>query len=80
MKSRNRVKYVPAVVLIELEDLKVENNIKEDSVALRELAKYARAGREMERIMKFRFGRLPTQYPSEEKRKKKKNLLVGGLI
>lgn len=74
--KRGKVKYVPSVVLVELEDLKEEHNISEDSVALRELVKYARSGREMERIMRFKFGRLPT----DVSKRKRKGGLMGGLI
>ena len=49
--------YVPKSLIEELEDLKQENNLQQHrpGVALIELVKYARIGREAERLWHFDF-------------------------
>ena len=57
MAKRGRMKYVPAIFIDELEDLKQEQDIRSGSEACRKLAKYARVGREVERIKNLDFRR-----------------------
>ena len=56
-----RMKYVPKVVIEEIDDLKVEHNLKQDSVAMNKMVNYTRVGRELERMMKFNFKHKPTK-------------------
>ena len=53
MIPKGRIKYVPPVVLEEVDSIKKYLNIQRDSEAFKELTNYARIGREMERIGKF---------------------------
>lgn len=53
MINRGRVKYIPKIMLIELEDIKREDDIKVDCEAFRRLVKYARLGRETRRFTDF---------------------------
>ena len=61
MAQKGRMKYVPAVIITEIDDLKFEHNIKTDSVAMHKMAEYTRVGREIERIMKMDFRHRPTK-------------------
>jgi len=73
--KKGRMKYVPPIVIDELEDIQREDKIGEDAQAFRELVGYARVGREMKRIMKLDWRgakRLPpiNVYPTKKKRRK----------
>lgn len=46
---RGRMKYMPKIIIAELEDLKQEQNITRDNIAMIKLADYAKLGREVER-------------------------------
>jgi hypothetical protein len=50
---RGRMKYVPGMVLIELQNIKEEDGFLEDHEAFKMLTKYAREGRALERNFKF---------------------------
>ena len=58
---RGRYKYIPSIVVEELEDIKMEDDILSDAEAFRKMAKHARIGREVERIAKFRFDWKPAK-------------------
>lgn len=53
-------KYLPKIVIEEIEDLKVEHGIVGDSRAMEKMIEYTRVGREVERITKFKFRHKPT--------------------
>ena len=55
-------KYVPQVVIEELDDIKEEYGLDTDRAAMGKMVDYTRVGREMERLMKGKiFGRRPTK-------------------
>ena len=51
--NRGRIKYIPKIMLIELEDIKREDEISMDCEAFRKMVSYARTGRETKRFMNF---------------------------
>lgn len=53
MAKRGRMKWMPAVVIDELEDIKREDDLIADAEACRKLVKYARVGREAQRMMRL---------------------------
>jgi len=53
-------KYLPKIVIQEIEDLKFEHKITGDSVAMNKMVEYTRVGRELERMMKLNFKHKPT--------------------
>jgi hypothetical protein len=55
MKKRGRHAWLPSIVIDEIEDLQRDREIKEFSTACRETIKYAKIGREVERLMRFDF-------------------------
>ena len=59
-----KVTYVPRRVLRELDDLKLEDSIKKDSIAFNKMVDYARMGRELKRAMTLNFARMPTRKQS----------------
>lgn len=68
MKGKN--KYLPSIVINELDDIKLEHNIKADSIAMGKMVKYTRVGRELERIKNLNFfGHKPTKLNNKIKRK-----------
>lgn len=72
MTGRN--KYLPKIVIEEIDDIKLEHHIKSDSDAMTKMVDYTRVGRELERISRFDlFGRMPTKKKGRQKRK-------GGLL
>lgn len=56
---RGRMKYIPAVLVEELHDLKQETKIQRDAEAFEKIAQYSQVGREAERLAKFKFKWLP---------------------
>lgn len=56
-----KLKYLPKLVLLELEDIKSEHAIVKDCLAMEKLVEYARVGRQVERIMKLDFRYKPTR-------------------
>jgi|2_EtaG_2_1085320.scaffolds.fasta_scaffold11055_3 hypothetical protein len=44
------MKYLPSIVIIEMEDVKREDSIDSDAEAFKKMTKYARVGREVQRI------------------------------
>lgn len=77
MKPRRKgcKKYIPPVVLDEIDDIMREDRVYKRADAFKELAKYARVGREMNRIMKWDFRRKmtlpPVDYYDKKKHKKR---------
>lgn len=73
-RRKGRICYVPPAVVIELEDIKREDNLTSQADAFKELTKYARVGREAKRMMKLDFSRalkLPSiseLYPQRRKK------------
>ena len=59
-------KYLPMIVIDELEDLKVEHGIVGDAAAMGKMVEYTRVGREVERLTKFKFGHKPTKRKASE--------------
>ena len=62
---KGRMKYIPAVIIDEMEDLKLEKGIASDSDAFREIAGYSQVGREVERIKNFKFTHKPRGRPTK---------------
>lgn len=62
-----KMKYLPKVVIDEIDDLKLEHNLQQDHVAMEKMVDYTRVGRELERMMKLNF----THKPTRGRRKKK---------
>ena len=52
-------KYIPKIVIEEVIDIKQEHQIKQDAEAFRKMADYSQLGRELERIMTFKFNHKP---------------------
>ena len=50
---KGKMKYFTSDLLEELESVKSRNNLMRDSTAQKELAKYSKVGRELERITEF---------------------------
>ena len=63
---KGRKGYLPAAIVDELEDIKRENRLKRDCSAMVELVKYARVGREVERIKKLNWKRSIPRVPVED--------------
>jgi len=73
--AKGRKIYAPAIFIEEMDDLQQEQDIGVGSEVVRKMAKYARVGREVERIKNLDFRRLPTAFgdlPRKKKRGKKK--------
>jgi hypothetical protein len=54
-KKSGKMKYVPAMVLLEINDLKMEEGLMEDSIAFKEMVKYSRIGRCLEKDFRKQF-------------------------
>jgi len=80
MLERGRIKYVPKIALIELDDIKREDGISMDCEAFRKLVGYARIGRETKRFINFGYdwSKKKPLPPIEQPRKKNKKPLFGG--
>lgn len=50
MAKKGRMRYVPPVVIDEIEDIKREDEIEKGSEAFHKMVKYARVGREVKRM------------------------------
>ena len=77
MINKGRIKYIPKIMLIELEDIKREDEISMDCEAFRKMVKYARLGRETRRFTDFgydwsRKAQLPPIMDIKPKKIKKK--------
>lgn len=48
--TRGRMKYVPPVILEELENIKADHGLDVEVEAFKKMAQYARVGREVERV------------------------------
>lgn len=55
MAKRGKMKYLPANVLKELEDIKLSEGLFSDSEALNKMARYSSFGREADRITSLDF-------------------------
>lgn len=72
-------KWVPRIVIEELEDIKDEYKLESDQEAFQELTRHARIGREVKRVASFDvFGRKPTG-PLKVK-KNKRSVFGGGFL
>lgn len=63
--KRGRMKYIPAVIFDELEDIKLEKGLESDSDAFKQIAGYSQVGREIERIKNFNFKHKPRGRPKK---------------
>lgn len=57
---KGKVKYLPKIVIGEIEDIKAEHKVS-DGEALEKMAQYTRIGREVERISRLDFRWKPTK-------------------
>ena len=69
MPIKGRMKYLPSMVMEEIEQIKRENRIFKDNYAMREMVKYARVGRELERIKNFNFTKPPLRSIMKKRRR-----------
>lgn len=80
--KRGRMMYVPPVIIDEIDDIKREDGIQIGAEAQRKLVKYARVGREVNRLRRLDFSRKvhlpPVRNP--RKRKGKDKDILGGLF
>ena len=75
MSERGRIKYLPKIVITEMEDIKREDELSMDCEAFRKMVQYARVGREARRLTTFGYNwkkkaALPPVFP-------KKSILKG---
>ena len=63
-------KYLPKIVISELEDMRKEYNLENDGEALRKMVEFTRVGREVERIVKFDFRFKPLNIPISNNRRR----------
>lgn len=54
---KGRMQYIPPVILVELNDIMRENRLENKSQAFKEMAKYTRVGRELERMARLDFSK-----------------------
>lgn len=54
---KGKMQYIPPVILTELDDIMRENRLENKSQAFKEMAKYTRVGRELERMKRLDFTR-----------------------
>lgn len=82
-QHKGRHAWVPDFVIDEIEDIKRENKIEKNNHAMTHLVKYARVGRELERIARLDWKRSqprpPLVDPLKSSGKKKKNKMKWGL-
>ena len=80
MAKRGRHAWLPSIVIGEIEDIQTEEEISDFSQACHEMAKYARIGREVKRMMSFDFKNM---IPFKNNKKKgKRNIFIhtGGIF
>ena len=70
-KVKGRHKWCPAFVIDELQDIKREDGMKNDPDAFKSMVKYARVGREAQRLMTFNFSKYKHRLPVDDYNKKK---------
>lgn len=63
---KGRKGYLPSAIVNELEDIKREDRVKKDVSAMMQLVKYARIGREVQRIKTLNWKRSVPRVPVEE--------------
>ena len=68
--SSGKYKYVPSVVIEELDDIKRCDHIQKDCLAMRKIVEHSRIGREVERIARLDFSRPPLSTKGVWKKKK----------
>lgn len=78
MKGKN--KYIPKMVLVELNDIKVEEKLSSSADAFKLMAKYSQVGRELSRMTRLNFSHKPINYNSplynpKRGRKKRRNTM-----
>lgn len=83
VNKKGRMKYCPPSVIDEIEDIKREDELFGDSEAFRKMVKYARVGREAQRMIKLDWSKsksLPRveSYPSKKRRSN--NNFFGGRL
>lgn len=75
ISRKGKVMYVPPAVIVELDDIMRENNVFNRADAFKDLTKYARVGREAERLMKLDFRKAaklpPIDFFYKKERRKK---------
>ena len=81
--KRGRIKYIPKIMLIELEDIKREDGISMDCEGFRKMVSYARVGRETNRFINFGYdwskkAKLPPIDLPPKKKKQYKNRSIFG--
>ena len=77
MKKKGKNKYVPPVIIDELDDIKREDNLQSDIEAWQKMTKYTRVGREAKRMFRFDWSKskhLPKVEDYPFKRRKKRGL------
>ena len=67
--NRGRMKYLPAYVLDELEQIKQEQRVNKDNLALFEMVKYSKVGRELDRIRRLDFSKPILGIPKKVQKK-----------
>jgi len=65
------MKHVPSIVLIELDDIKREEQIETDADAFKLMTKHARVGREVQRLMRLDWSSVKPLPPIETNKKRK---------
>lgn len=94
MAKKGKVGWIPGIILDEVDDIMQEDDLEVNSEACKKLVKYARVGREVNRMRKFPYlfskphNQSPVDvYPNETiggfkkvKKKKKGSDVLGGLI
>jgi len=63
MLSKGRIVYVPSILMLEVEDIKREENIRKRAHAMRKLVEHARIGREIDRLVRLDWTRKKTLPP-----------------
>ena len=79
VSKKGKKLYVPPVLIDEIEDIKREESLDGNSVAMRKMVEHARVGREVERLVKLDFSkaipRVPINlYPSRRPKKRHRGL------
>lgn len=75
MSNKGRMKYVPSIIIEEVQDIKREDDIEKDVEAMLKLCKYARVGREVNRLRKLNWSKFKSLPPIEIISKKKRGSL-----
>ena len=68
MPIRGRMKYVPAYVIEEIEQIKRETRVTKDNIAMFKMVEGSRVARELERIKRLDFTMPPLLMPKKRRR------------